>query len=148
VLGDLEAQVGAAGEEPQLLTGLVWSPYSTVIAGTLYASMLAYWTVPSGMVRGALAAWRLTDDGVVEAYRSARDESPSVRAMSASGTAVLVDAEDGYHRVVSLTGATLVGASCAALPRAPTAEDRRAVLGGGWRRLAACPRAAPRPAAR
>jgi hypothetical protein len=142
-VADYEESVGAKGEEPRQLTGLAWSPLAREIAGTLYPSLLAYWTVPSGMVRGALVAWRLTDAGLVEIYRGPDGESPRVHAIAPGGGAVLVSGDDDYRRVVALTGVPLLAASCAAVRRSFTDAERRAALGRSWRAPASCPHGAP-----
>ncbi|HEU4453523.1 MAG TPA: hypothetical protein VFR81_10720, partial [Longimicrobium sp.] len=135
---DYQTSIGARADERRQLSGLVWNPLSREAAGILYPSMLAYWTVPSGMVPGRLTAWRLTDDGLVETYRGGARNDLTTLGFAASGGALLVGGEDGYTRVIDLSRARLLGESCRAVRRDWTESERRRHLGAGWRRPARC----------
>ncbi|MGL6109835.1 MAG: hypothetical protein ACRC2B_07015 [Rubrivivax sp.] len=128
-LDDYQARIGARGDEAQALAGLVWSPLRRVFAGTLFPSLLAYYTVPSSMVRGTLAVWRVGDNGIEQIYRASNAESLTARTFAPGGGALLVSGEDGHRRVIDTMGSGLVDASCRAVPSAMTASEARAVLG-------------------
>lgn len=128
-LDDYQARIGARGDEAQALSGLVWSPLRREFAGTLFPSLLAYYTVPSSMVRGTLAAWRIGDDGIEQTYRASNAESLSAHSFSPDGGALLISGEDGHRRVVDTRGTGLIDASCRVVPSAMTASEASAVVG-------------------
>ena len=128
-LENYQAQIGAQGDETQALAGLVWNPHRREFAGTLYPSLLAYYTVPSSMVRGTLAAWRIGDAGIEQTYRAGNSESLTARVFAPGGGALLVSGEDGHRRVIDTLGAGLVDASCRAVPSAMSPAEASAALG-------------------
>ncbi|MDM0002979.1 PQQ-binding-like beta-propeller repeat protein [Variovorax sp. J22P240] len=96
-LDDYQARIGPRGDEVQALAGLVWNPLRREFAGTLFPSLLAYYTVPSSMVRGTLAAWRIDDKGIEQTYRASNAESLTARTFAPGGGALLVSTEDGHR---------------------------------------------------
>lgn len=132
------ANIGSRADERRQLSALVWNPHSREVAGMMYPSMLAYWSVPSDLVRSRLMAWRLTDGGLVETYRGGERENLSPVALAAGGDALLVSGNDGYRRIIDLSRTHLLEVSCAAVQRAWTPSEQRRYLGGIWRRPLRC----------
>jgi WD40 repeat protein len=137
-LSDYQEQLGPRGDDAQQLTGVVWNTSAREFAGTMFPSLLAYWTVPSDMVRSTLAAWRLEDTGIVEIYRAGAEDSATTGAFAAAA-GMLIHGDDGVQRVVDLRRSSVVAAACRSIPRSLTNEERRAALGGGLRSPLRCP---------
>jgi hypothetical protein len=136
---DYQTNIGVRADERRQLTGLVWSTHTRAVAGMLFPSMLAYWTVPSTLVRGRLTAWQLTDKGLVEIYRGGDREYLKTEAFAAGGWALTVSGDDDYRRVIDVSRDRLVAASCAAVQRRWTDDERSQYLSGIWRRPLGCP---------
>ena len=134
--GDYQASIGAAADERMYIGALTWNTQTREIAATVYPSMLAYWTVPSGLVRGQLVAWRLTDAGLVETYRAQGGESLTPKELGAGGGMLLVHGPDGIRRMIDLSSSHLHGLRCSVVRRSLTDDERRATL-GAWSSVAA-----------
>ena len=138
--GDYQTNIGPRADERRQLSSVVWNVHTREVAGTVYPSMLAYWTVPSTMVPGRLTAWRLTDDGLVEIYRGSDRERLSAKAFATGGGAVIVAGDDDYRRTIDLSGSRPLAKSCDTVQREWADVERRQHLGSGWRRPLRCQR--------
>lgn len=129
-LEDYQDRVGAAGDEAQLLSSMVWNTYTGEFAGRRFASLLTYWTVPADEVTTELVAWRLTNDGVRESYRAVTSESLMPAALPPSPGSLVVKDGHGNFRALRYDHEHLINVGCAALPHSLAGDERDRLLPG------------------
>lgn len=126
-------------DERAQVSSLVWNAHTREVAAVVFPSMLAYWTVPAGNVRSQIVAWRLTDHGLVEVFRTENSAQLDTVALGAEGGVLVTKSVDGFSRFIGLYSDRLAALACRWVNRSLTDAERETYLGSSFRRPFACP---------